>query len=628
MLSSDQAYKNVLESMKAALVWCLRQTKWIAVLALICGLGLIIWNGYLKEKLNRKVIIYTGSHDGQSQSHDYGRTIQSHFQNRSIWSMVHYDVELRTSAGLVENRRRVEESDPGEIAIGFDQDGFVNPASPTKVQTLVPLSDMYLHVIARADELKQKPLLNLRQLIEAKTKAQADGKGKEPAPRGFRCYLGLKGSGTRLIAETVIWNLKLEPAAVDVGDYMGWDQALEQLKRGEIDVVFQGDDIDTKKVKADEKFVLIGLDMTDGLVASNRTSGLQVGKIPRGTYPSKDNAFNPEDVQTVYVRRLITCTGSLTEYDAFHLAEGIGQCLPQLDIRNRYNKSIKAVDTDPLLVQIHPGANDFRNGNDSGFIRVLRGKWEYALSFAGALLFFLIRRYGWFAPKDELPTIKTIGAQTAQIGGKKLVIKVNIVDPKSTPEHLSLTARSSDETVLPSRRIHILGTGGERMIHIRPGANSKQGTTNITLEVKNSLGGTGKTVFDLAVTGPVATPTVKSIPAQSVASETPTLPAGSRYNPKLENANDEAADLAGRVQDLRDGGDAGDIQLLLTKVAKAKRKLGELRLELPTEFRDDLKNLSIKLNAIESDLRKRHRDSASTETSEVVPTKPEVDAGS
>ena len=142
------------------------------------------------------------------------------------------------------------------------------------------------------------------------------------------------------------------------------------------------------------------------------------------------------------------------------------------------------------------------------------------------------------------------------------------------------------------------------------------------------MGGTGKTVFDLTVTGPVATPTVKSIPAQSVASETPTLPAGSRYNPKLENANDEAADLAGRVQDLRDGGDAGDIQLLLTKVAKAKRKLGELRLELPTEFRDDLKNLSIKLNAIESDLRKRHRDSASTETSEVLPTKPEVDAGS
>ena len=88
------------------------------------------------------------------------------------------------------------------------------------------------------------------------------------------------------------------------------------------------------------------------------------------------------------------------------------------------------------------------------------------------------------------------------------------------------------------------------------------------------------------------------------------------------------ADLAGRVQDLRDGGDAGDIQLLLTKVAKAKRKLGELRLELPTEFRDDLKNLSIKLNAIESDLRKRHRDSASTETPEVLPTKPEVDAGS
>ena len=632
MLISEQAFTNVSVAFDRFKSWCFRQIKWIIVLALICGVGYIIWDGFLKKQHTRKVIIYTGSMDGQSQSQEYGRIIQAHFEKTPTWTLVRYDVELRSSAGLAENRRRVEESNPNERVIGFDQDGFVNPKSPTRVQTLVPLSEMFLHVIANK-EIAGKDPIGLRQLIRKKTEAEKLQlpPGVTPDPtvaRGFRCYMGLKGSGTRLIAETVIRNLNLEPAKVDVGDYMGWDQAFELLKRKEIDVVFQGDDIDTKKVRADDKFILIGLDQIPGLVASNPNSGLRLNKIPSGTYPSENNGFNPNAVETVSVQRLITCTGSLTEFDAFHLAEGIGDCLPQLDIRNRYNRTLKTADSDPLLVQIHPGANDFRIGNDSGIIRLLRSKWEYALSIASAFLLFLSRRYGWFAGKDQPPTIVNPGKQSVQIGGKRLVFKVKIVDPKATPNNLSLTARSSDETILPSGRIRIEGNDSERIISIRAGKDAKQGITKITLEVKNPAGLTTSIEFDLSVTGPFATVETKPIAADPVVTAATVPPVGSRYNPKLENANDEAADLAGRVQDLPDGGDAGDIQLLLTKVAKAKKKLGELRLELPTEFRDDLKNLSIKLNAIESDLRKRYRGSASPENSEVLPTKPEADASS
>ena len=636
MLISEQAFTNVSVAFDRFKSWCFRQIKWIIVLALISGVGYIIWDGFLQKQHTRKVIIYTGSMDGQSQSQEYGRIIQAHFEKTPTWTLVRYDVELRSSAGLAENRRRVEESNPNERVIGFDQDGFVNPKSPTRVQTLVPLSEMFLHVIANK-EIAGKDPISLRQLIGKKTNAKTEAEKPQspkvdtPDPtvvRGFRCYLGLKGSGTRLIAETVIRNLNLEPAKVDVGDYMGWDQAFELLKRKEIDVVFQGDDIDTKKVRADDKFILIGLDQIPGLVASNPNSGLRLNKIPSGTYPSENNGFNPHAVETVSVQRLITCTGSLTEFDAFHLAEGIGDCLPQLDIRNRYNRTLKTADSDPLLVQIHPGANDFRIGNDSGIIRLLRSKWEYALSIASAFLLFLSRRYGWFAGKDQPPTIVNPGKQSVQIGGKRLVFKVKIVDPKATPNNLSLTARSSDETILPSGRIRIEGNDSGRIISIRAGKDAKQGITKITLEVKNPAGLTTSIEFDLSVTGPFARVETKPIAADPVVAAATVLPTGGRYNPKLENANDEAADLAGRVQDFPDGGDAGDIQLLLTKVAKAKKKLGELRLELPTEFRDDLKNLSIKLNAIEADLRKRHRGSASTANSEVLPTKPEADASS
>jgi len=612
---SDAVFEKLTHTFK----WLMRQTAWIARLALVVGLFAAVWNFYLQKAFNRKVIVYTGELDGQS--HKYGLAIQKHFEDRSAWSLIHYDVELRPSAGLVENRMRVSESSDREIVIGFDQDGFVDSTTNANVKTLVPLSDMYLHAIANRARVKAlfpngkiPSLLELIDKIEDSNRKGnwrgvpylppiEEGEGPhalDPVRDRLRCYLGLKGSGTRQIAETVIKHCKRKPAEVDEGGFMGWDRAYEMLKRGEIDVVFDGSDIGSTGVRADPEFILLGIENTEGLTVGNPKSGLLTCKIPAGTYASKDSAFNSTQVETVYVRRLITCTDSLSAFDAYNLAQGVEASQPQLDIRNRFEKPTKPTDSHPLLLHTHPGVLDFKSGSEPGIVRFLQNNWQYALSFFSAFLLYFIQRKSW----ASAPTIAKIDPFKMAVGGKPVEVRFLVVDAKANPEFLKVTATTSDESVIPINRIVFSeAKGGERTVSIQPADGvADSATATITLRVENPDKAFATTSFVVTVDPKPSAPAPKAVapPAES----SPLSP-GKRYSPELDSVKDEFDDLEGAVHDLPAAASSKDLKSLLISVQKAKEKGKKLRLKLPAEFDRDVTELLTRFRQIESDIKKR-----------------------
>lgn len=406
--------------------WLRKYTQVIALTAIALAVLLALWSVTgARDLVVRKVIVYTGEPGGQS--HKYGVALQKHFNERSGWHMIDYEIELRPSAGLVENRMRVSEGGGRETIIGFDQDGFVNSATAANVKTLVPLSDMFLHIIA------YKPLLKasfppgpsppghqptFREFTDkVRGKLGPDDVGPQGTLKRLKCYLGLKGSGTRLIAETVVRHHGINPAEVDVGNFMGWDHAYEMLNRGEIDIVFDGTDKGSDEIRREANFTLIGLDSGSGLVAGNPSSGLREATIPANTYVGKGAGFNSVEIQTVSIRRLITCNDSMSAFDAFHIAQGVEASHPQLQIRERYNKQAKIPDGTALLLQTHPGAVDFKDGNSPLFYRTVENYWQIVFPFIGGVILIFLRKIGLFGSSERYPAAGPITAVNPQPPG-------------------------------------------------------------------------------------------------------------------------------------------------------------------------------------------------------------------
>ena len=119
---------------------------------------------------------------------------------------------------------------------------------------------------------------------------------------------------------------------------------------------------------------------------------------------------------------------------------------------------------------------------------------------------------------DQVPTIGDIGNQRTPPGIATSAIPFLVGDVETAAADLTVTATSSDTTLVPATGIVISGSGANRTITTTPAAN-EIGTATITVTVTDAAGNTATDTFNLIVDVPPNTPpTISNIGNQSATS--------------------------------------------------------------------------------------------------------------
>jgi TRAP transporter TAXI family solute receptor len=159
-----------------------RKRQYIAAIAFIALLATIVWAvmRYLSPAPPRSVIMTTGAADGAY--HHFGEKYQAYLKANGI------KLELKTSAGSVENLERLEDKDQG-TGVGFVQGGLgqlsIDPNADdekTPLRSLAVIGYEPLWVFAQDPTLAKQLAGSLQGL------------------KGKRIAVGAEGSGTRKVA--------------------------------------------------------------------------------------------------------------------------------------------------------------------------------------------------------------------------------------------------------------------------------------------------------------------------------------------------------------------------------------------------------------------------------------------
>jgi hypothetical protein len=100
--------------------------------------------------------------------------------------------------------------------------------------------------------------------------------------------------------------------------------------------------------------------------------------------------------------------------------------------------------------------------------------------------------------KNLAPQITSLTNQKTGAGTSSAAAWFGVWDAETAPGSLTLSAVSSNTTLLPDSNIVFGGTGAERTISLTPVAN-QSGTADITVTVADAQGQTAQTTFQLAV---------------------------------------------------------------------------------------------------------------------------------
>ena len=111
---------------------------------------------------------------------------------------------------------------------------------------------------------------------------------------------------------------------------------------------------------------------------------------------------------------------------------------------------------------------------------------------------------------NDLPSITSIGNRTINEDGVAASLPFTIGDTETAPDLLTLTATSSNVSLLPVSSIVFGGSGTSRTITATPEANLS-GSTNIIVTVTDSDGGSAQTNFTLTVNPVNDLPQISSI---------------------------------------------------------------------------------------------------------------------
>ncbi|HKQ39965.1 MAG TPA: tandem-95 repeat protein [Verrucomicrobiae bacterium] len=98
---------------------------------------------------------------------------------------------------------------------------------------------------------------------------------------------------------------------------------------------------------------------------------------------------------------------------------------------------------------------------------------------------------------NDPPTISTIDPQTTSEDVPTTNIGFTVADPETQPTNLTVTASSSDTTVVPNANIALVNLGNSRTIRVAPGTN-QNGLVSITVRVSDGTN-SQTTAFDLTI---------------------------------------------------------------------------------------------------------------------------------
>lgn len=115
---------------------------------------------------------------------------------------------------------------------------------------------------------------------------------------------------------------------------------------------------------------------------------------------------------------------------------------------------------------------------------------------------------------NKAPTLSTPSDQTIETNGTTGALAVTVADPDGSTSSLTLSATSSNTSLIPSANVQFGGSAANRTVTVTP-IKGQTGTATITLTVSDGQDSTS-TQFTVTVAAPNEAPSITSIQDQSI----------------------------------------------------------------------------------------------------------------
>jgi Ca2+-binding RTX toxin-like protein len=270
------------------------------------------------------------------------------------------------------------------------------------------------------------------------------------------------------------------------------------IPQGNISVVGTGSDRTLTVTPAPNAFgtTTITLQVSDGNLSAIETFQITVNSVNDApTITAIDNQVTDEDTDTGAIAFTIDDLETPTDSLLVSVTSGDQTLVPDGNI-----SLIPGVDGERSLV-ISPAENAF--GSTTITVTVGDGEDQTTETFDLTV-----------NPVNDIPTITAIADQTITEDGTTGVLTFSIDDVETLPENLTVTAASSNTTLIPNANIVVVGTGSDRTIQVTPVAN-RFGTVFITLTVGDGEDSATET-FQVDVTSVNDPPTITAIANQTI----------------------------------------------------------------------------------------------------------------
>ena len=124
---------------------------------------------------------------------------------------------------------------------------------------------------------------------------------------------------------------------------------------------------------------------------------------------------------------------------------------------------------------------------------------------------------------DDPPTISAVGDVTINEDTSTGPLAFTLTDPDTSLASLTVTATSSNQTLIPNENVVFGGTGANRTVNVTPIANANGGPATITLTVSDGTSSATET-FQVTVTAVNDPPTVSAVGDVTIPEDTSTGP--------------------------------------------------------------------------------------------------------